>query len=58
MDIPALGTKGLNSENNEAFDDKHEKFIFNIRTDHLYCKLQHVYLFFMLQLMINYGYIK
>jgi hypothetical protein len=25
-----LGTKGLNSENNETFDGKHEKFIFDI----------------------------
>jgi hypothetical protein len=27
-----LGIKGLNSENNETSDDKHEKFIFDIRT--------------------------
>jgi desulfoferrodoxin (superoxide reductase-like protein) len=28
----ALGTKGLNSENNETFDDKPEQFISDIRT--------------------------
>lgn len=28
---PTLGTKQLNSENSETFDDKHEKFIFDIK---------------------------
>jgi hypothetical protein len=39
-----LGTKGLSSENKENFDDKHEKFITDIKIIWLlHCKL-HAYL--------------